>query len=276
MDSFFPPFEPEQPAERPRRFRPVPLRILLPNLVTLLALCAGLTALRMALEGKLELAVYAIVAAAILDGLDGRLARMLRGTSRFGAELDSLADFVNFGVAPGVMLYAWSLHDLKSVGWIGVLVFAIAAALRLARFNVTIEAPKPDYAQEFFVGVPAPAGALILLTPLYFGQLGIPSLPLSAPLTWAFCVFIALLMVSRLPTWSPKRWGKRVPREMVAPLFFAGVLLVALLISYPWECLAVGSVLYMASLPLAWRRYHQLEAAHKREEAIRKQTAAEL
>jgi len=137
----FTPFEPDPPVAKRRRFRPIPLRTLAPNLITLLALCAGLTAIRLAIEQKLEWAVAAIVFAALLDGIDGRVARMLKGTSRFGAELDSLADFVNFGVAPALMLYFWGLAELGHAGWIAAMVFAICAGLRLARFNVMIDDP---------------------------------------------------------------------------------------------------------------------------------------
>jgi len=156
---------------RPRRrrgIRAVPLRIIVPNLITLLALCMGLTAIRFAIEGQFEIAVVAVIVAAILDGLDGRIARVLRGTTRFGAELDSLADFVDFGVAPALILYFWGLHEMKSFGWFAALVFAIAAALRLARFNVMIDDPnRPSWQAHFFTGMPAPAGAIVGLLPLY-------------------------------------------------------------------------------------------------------------
>src|ERR1700712_3229995 len=162
MDELFPPFAPDPNEPRPRRFKPVPFRMIAPNMITLMALCLGLTAIRLAFEGKFEPAVIAVVAAGVLDGIDGRVARLLKGTSRFGAELDSLADFVNFGCAPALILYFWGLHDLKSAGWIAALVFAICAGLRLARFNVTIEDPhRPAWASNFFVGVPAPAGAIM-------------------------------------------------------------------------------------------------------------------
>ena len=137
----FPPFEPDRVVTKRRRFKPIPVRLLVPNVITLLALCAGLTAIRLAVEGKLELALAAIVFAAVLDGIDGRIARLIKGQSRFGAELDSLADFVNFGVAPGLILYFWGLHELKSIGWIAAMVFAICTGLRLARFNVMIDDP---------------------------------------------------------------------------------------------------------------------------------------
>src|SRR6202163_1711638 len=158
-----------------RRFRRIPVRTLVPNVITLLALCAGLTAIRLAFEDRYQLALAAIVFAAILDGIDGRLARLLKGTSRFGAELDSLSDFVNFGVAPALILYFWGLHDLKSAGWIAAMVFAICGALRLARFNVMVEDPdRPVWASNFFVGVPAPAGAITVLLPIYVVFLGLP------------------------------------------------------------------------------------------------------
>src|SRR5215831_10383347 len=170
-------FERYRPDARLRRFKLIPVRTLVPNLITLLALCAGLTAIRLAIEEKLEWAVAAIVFAAMLDGIDGRVARMLKGTSRFGAELDSLADFVNFGVAPALILYFWGLRELGDVGWIAAMVFAICAGLRLARFNVAGDDPnRPVWAANFFVGVPAPAGAITVLLPIYVTFLGMPHL----------------------------------------------------------------------------------------------------
>ena len=258
-----------QPAPRLSRFKAVPLRVLIPNVVTLIALCAGLTSLRMAFEGRIEMAVYCILAAAILDGVDGRLARMLGGTSKFGAQLDSLADFFNFGVAPAILLYVWSMHDLKSLGWIAVLIFAISGALRLARFNVALDdADRPAFTDHFFIGVPAPAGAGLALLPIYLGQLGAPSLPHIGPLfVVVYCLVIGGLMVSRLPTWSPKKLGTKVDREWIAPLFFGTVLLVALLVAYTWEVLSLISMAYLASLPFAWRRYKRLKAQHSAEAA---------
>src|SRR5882757_7330831 len=171
----FTPFERDRIEARRQRFRAIPVRMLLPNMITLLALCAGLTAIRLAFEQRLEWALAAIVFAAALDGIDGRVARMLKGQSKFGAELDSLADFVNFGCAPGLILYLWQLHELGNVGWIAAMVFAICAALRLARFNVMIDDPnKPAWAADFFTGIPAPAGAITVLLPIYLNFLGMP------------------------------------------------------------------------------------------------------
>jgi CDP-diacylglycerol---serine O-phosphatidyltransferase len=238
------------------RFRAIPVRTLVPNVITLLALCAGLTAIRLAVEDRLEWALAAIVFAAMLDGIDGRVARMLKGTSRFGAELDSLADFVNFGVAPALILYFWGLHELKSAGWIAALTFAICAALRLARFNVMIEDPnRPAWAGNYFVGVPAPAGAITVLLPIYVQFLGLPHFDFVAPVTFLYTLGIAFLMVSRLPVFSGKRVGKRVAPEMVLPVFVLIVLFFALLISYPWEVLTIGTVLYLMTLPLGWSSY---------------------
>ena len=261
----FQPLDPNPLPSRRRRFKAIPVRTLLPNLITLLALCAGLTAIRMAVENNIQLAIAAIVFAALLDGIDGRVARMLKGTSRFGAELDSLADFVNFGVAPALILYFWGLHDLKSAGWIVALVFAICAGLRLARFNVMIDEPnKPVWAGNFFTGIPAPAGAITVLLPIYLSLLGVPTGLVVVWVTFFYTLLIALLMVSRLPVFSGKRVGKRVPPEMVLPVFVVVVLFFALLISYPWEVLTIGTLAYLACLPFGWwshREYQRKDAA---------------
>ena len=240
------------------------MRTLLPNLITLLALCAGLTAIRLAVESRLDLALAAIVFAALLDGIDGRIARMLKGTSRFGAELDSLADFVNFGVAPALILYFWGLQELKSAGWIAALVFAICAALRLARFNVMIDDPnQPAWAGNFFTGIPAPAGAITVLLPIYLNFLGVSNGLVTIWITFLYTLTIGLLMVSRLPVFSGKRVGKRVPPDMVLLVFVVVVLFFALLISYPWAVLTIGTLAYLGCLPLGWLSYRE----HQRKDA---------
>lgn len=270
MDTPFAPFEPgpndrRKRGRRMRRFQRVPLRMIIPNLVTLLALCSGLTAIRMAFEARWELAIGAIVLAALLDAIDGRVARALRSTSRFGAELDSLADFVNFGVAPAIILYSWILGELKSIGWIAVLVFAISAALRLARFNVALDDPnKPAWQANFFTGTPAPAGALTVLLPVYLANLGLLDRwsELAPPIV-AFTLLVAFLMVSKLPTFSGKRVALRVRKDLVLPVFVAVVLFAALAVSYPFEVLSIGALAYLASIPLAgraWRRHMKSSA----------------
>ena len=255
-------FDPERRQRRLDRFRQIPVRKLVPNVITLLALCAGLTGIRLALEGRYELALGAIVFAAMLDAVDGRVARMIKGTTRFGAELDSLADFFNFGVAPGLILYIWGLNALGNLGWIAAMVFAICAALRLARFNVQIDDPnRPDWAGNFFTGVPAPAGAIVVLLPIYLGFLQV-SVPVIVTLIYTLA--IGGLMVSRLPVLSGKKTGTRVRPDMVPPVIVVVVLMIALLVSYPWHLLTVGTLLYLACLPLGWfsyQRYQQADAA---------------
>ena len=269
------PADPKSPEMRRRRFRPIPVRMLVPNVITLLAICAGLTAIRLSTEGRMELAVAAIVFAAVLDGVDGRVARMIKGQSKFGAELDSLADFVNFGVAPGLIVYFWQLHDLNNGGWIASMVFAISGGLRLARFNATMDDPnKPAFAANYFTGVPAPAGAILVLLPIYLAFLGMPTPP--ATLTALYTLLIAFLMVSRLPVFSGKTVRLRVPPEMVLPVFVAVIFFIALLIGYPWHILSACAVLYLLSLPAGWKSYrdHQRNAAAVAEAAATPADAA--
>ncbi|MFG1318956.1 CDP-diacylglycerol--serine O-phosphatidyltransferase [Xanthobacter autotrophicus] len=263
METPFPPFDPEgRPRPRFGRLGRVPLRVLLPNLVTLLALCSGLTAVRLAIEERIELALAAIVFAALLDGIDGRLARALKGTSRFGAELDSLADFVNFGCVPALMLYFWGLKETGSVGWIAALAYAICAALRLARFNVMLDDPhKPPFAGDFFTGIPAPAGAITVLLPIYLELIGVPHGGVSAPIALLYCLAIGFLMISTVPAWSGKTLGRRVRRDMVLPLFVAVAIFFALLASYPWIVLSACSIIYLALLPVSTLRYRRQLAA---------------
>jgi CDP-diacylglycerol--serine O-phosphatidyltransferase len=257
----------DPPEARRRRFRPIPVRMLVPNIITLLALCAGLTAIRLAIEGRIELALGAIIFAAVLDGVDGRVARLIKGQSKFGAELDSLADFVNFGVVPALILYFWKLNEIANVGWIAVMVFAISMGLRLARFNATLDDPnKPAYAENFFTGVPAPAGALCVLLPIYLSLLGAPALP--ATVIAFYVLGIAFLLVSRLPVFSGKKVSARVPREMVLPVIVVTVLFFALLIGYPWYLLSVGTVLFLASLPIGWWSYREHERRANEAKAV--------
>jgi len=250
-----------------RRLRQIPVRVLVPNVITLLALCAGLTGIRLAIEERYEVALAAIVFAAVLDAVDGRVARMIKGTSRFGAELDSLADFVNFGVAPGLILYFWGLKPLGNIGWIAAMVFAICASLRLARFNVQIEDPdRPAWAGNFFTGIPAPAGAIAVLLPIYLYFLQVPVPP---TLTLLYTFVIAGLMISRLPVLSGKKYGARVPPELVLPVILVAVCLIALLVSYPWYLLTAGTIVYLILLPLGWfsrKRYQEADAAALRPE----------
>lgn len=258
MDDLFPPFEPDPHEPRPRRFKPVPFRMIAPNMITLMALCLGLTAIRLAFEGKFEPAVIAVIVAAVLDGVDGRVARLLKGTSRFGAELDSLADFVNFGCAPALIIYGFALHHLRSLGWIVALIFAIAMALRLARFNAMLDDPdRPEWKKNYFVGMPAPAGALTAMLPLYLHFLGLSFETWAAPVVLGYVLAIALLVVSTVPTYSGKTIGKRVPRGWVLPIFLAGVAAFGLFISFPFEAMVTISLVYLVYIPFGAMQYRR-------------------
>jgi CDP-diacylglycerol--serine O-phosphatidyltransferase len=259
----FPPFDPDQEERKPRqRVFPrgqIPVRVLIPNIFTLIGLCAGLTAIRMAIEHRWDLAVAALVFAAFLDGIDGRVARLLKASSRFGAELDSLADFVNFGVAPAIIVFNWALDDLRSMGWIVVLIFAVCAALRLARYNVALaRSDLPAWKSAYFVGMPAPAAAIVVLLPIYAQDLGL-HLPSLTPLVLIYTLLIALLMVSRVPTFSGKMIGQRIPREHVPPVFLLAALFIGCLLTYPSLTLFVGSIIYLVLIPLSAYRYFQEE-----------------
>ena len=243
-------------VRRPR-LRPLPVNSLIPNMLTVISLCAGLTSIRFSLAGQWDLAVLAIVLAGILDGLDGRLARMLKGATRFGAELDSLADFVSFGVAPVVLLYQWTLSDLGGVGWIVVLGYPVCCALRLARFGTDRDGEHlPPWAASFFVGVPAPAAAGLAILPLVATfQTGWEAFRwpfLVAP----YLVAVSVAMVSRIPTVSFKR--VRIRREHVLPLLVVVGLAVAALTSYPWLTLGAATMAYLASIPVTVLRHARI------------------
>lgn len=243
-------------SRRAKTFGPVHIRTLIPNALTVLALCAGLTAIRFGLEGRFELAVVAILVASVLDGLDGRVARLLQGSTRFGAELDSLTDFVNFGVAPVILIYLWSLNEIGGLGWIAVLGFSICCALRLARFNVALEDPdKPAWTANFFVGVPAPAGAGLVMLPLYLSFVGWDQLAQYPQLIALHCLAVGFLMISRVPTFSGKRTGARVTRDMFMPILLVVAFTAAFIMSYPWEAFTVLSAIYIGLIPVSVWRY---------------------
>ena len=259
---FFRPFEPHGLGGP--RIREIPLRMVLPNLVTVLAICAGLSGIRLAFEGRFETAVVMVLIAAFLDGIDGRLARMLKATSKFGAQMDSLADIVNFGVAPALVLYAYLLDRAGSPGWIAALLFVIACGMRLARFNVLEDdKERPAWQAEYFVGVPAPAGAVVVLLPVYLIFVGaLTPGPVLAYVGSGFTILVAFLLVSRLPIYSGKKI--RLPGDKVLPLILAAVLLILLLFTYPWQTLSAAVIAYLVFLPLSARAYGRRA---KREEA---------
>lgn len=259
METPFPDFDPDgKDDHRGPRLREIPVRLVWPNLITVLAICAGLTGIRLAFEGRFETAVVMVLVAAFLDGIDGRVARMLKATSRFGAQMDSLADIVNFGVAPALVLYAYLLGEAKAFGWITALLFTIACGMRLARFNVMSETPgKAGWQSDYFVGVPAPAGAVLVMLPVYLGFLGLEKSLWMAYTAAAFTVFIALLLVSRVPVFSGKNSGRRVRGDMVMPLLLLGALYVLFLASFVWETMAVTAIAYLVFLPVSARAYRK-------------------
>jgi CDP-diacylglycerol--serine O-phosphatidyltransferase len=264
VSDLFPPFQPDRDEPKKRRFKPIPFRLLAPNLITLLGLALGLTGMRLAIEGKLELGVVCVLIAAALDGVDGRLARFLKGTSRFGEQLDSLADFVNFGVVPAVILYHFVLRDLKNLGWIVCIIFAIAMCLRLARFNVMIDDPdRPDWQKNFFTGMPAPAGAVTVMLPFYLHFLGFPVQPYGAVPVALYVLACAFLTISTVPMYAGKTLGARVPRQWVAPIFVIVTLAVALVVAYPFEALSLIVIGYFAAIPLGIRAFRAREQADR-------------
>lgn len=252
------------------RFRGLPIRSLIPNSLTVLALCAGLTSMRFALQGHFQTAVALILVAAVIDGLDGRMARLLKATSRFGAELDSLSDFVCFGVAPAFLLYQWSLSEIGGLGWMAVVAYAVCCALRLARFNTMVDdQSRPAWTANFFTGVSSPAAAgLAMLFVILSFEAG-DTLWRLAPLNALWLIFIAALMVSRLPSYSFKKL--RIRREAGLLILLGVALTAGLLISFPWYTLVGFGVLYLFSLPLAYRsylRYQQRGRALMEDDAV--------
>lgn len=242
---------------------------LIPNLLTLTALAAGLTAIQLSLDNYWDRAVIAIVIAAMLDALDGAVARLLKATSEFGAQLDSLSDFLAFGVAPAIILHTWVLEEAGKIGWIALLVFPAASALRLARFNVTQGQKPPAWKKGFFSGVPAPAGAGLALMPLivwlqfpdFFEQFAYAN-----PLVGLWVIFVGALMVSRIPTWGTKML--KLPAKMALPMLALAALVMAMLIQAPWETLTVMGVCYMAHIPFAVRHFLKLQKLNQDNEDI--------
>jgi CDP-diacylglycerol--serine O-phosphatidyltransferase len=249
-----------RPRMRVRRIPELSVNRLVPNILTLLALCAGMTAIRFALNADFQAAVYAIIVAGILDGLDGRIARLLKSTSQFGAELDSLSDFVSFGVAPAAVMYLWTMAALHSIGWAIVLCYAVCCALRLARFNtqLTVE-PGPSALAGYFTGVPAPAGAGLVLMPMFASFEWGDWIARSPYLAAVWISGIALLMVSRIPTVSLKRF--RIPHRFVMPTLLGIGLLAAFLTTAPWPTLLLIGLIYVGSIPLTVRAATRLRAA---------------
>ena len=239
-----------------QRPRPLPILHFVPNMFTILGLCAGMTGIRFAFDGRWQLAVGFIIAAAVFDGLDGRSARLLKMTSKLGEQLDSLADFISFGVAPAIILYLWVLNDVRGFGWAIALVYATCSALRLARFNAELDAPeRPPWALYFFTGVPAAAG-LALLPVMASFVIGSDVARLW-PVAALVMLGVAILMVSRVPTFSVKRL--RIKPGLVVPTYILGVFIVVLLVTETWLMLTIVGALYLCSLPVSWVMAKRME-----------------
>jgi len=241
---------------KPRRS--ISIRFVLPNVITILAICAGVSSIRLAFEHRFETAILMVLLAAVLDGVDGRLARLMGGGSSFGAQMDSLADVVNFGVAPALIVYSFLLNQAHQVGWIAALVYCIACCLRLARFNVMIDNKHiPRWQREYFVGVPAPAGALLVLLPIYLGCLGLEPGAGWALVFSLYTVVIAFLLISRLPVWNGKTVGQQLRRDVVIPGMLVVVIYVGFLATYTWQVLLVTAIGYMVFLPFSLMAYQK-------------------
>lgn len=244
--------------QQKRRLREQPISRLLPNMITLAGLCCGLSAIRFAMVERWELSVTFIIAAALIDGMDGRVARLLGATSDFGAQLDSLSDFVCFGVAPAMVMYIWMLHDIRGLGWAVTLFFAICAALRLARFNAALGGvPKNHWSKQFFTGVPSPAGGILCLLPLIITFQTEESLPVHKGVIAAYVVLIGTLMASRLPTFAGK--NVRIPHDYILLFMIIASLLIVLFIIEPWSTICVLAILYFLSFIFSVRRYRKLK-----------------
>ena len=253
-----------RPRSRVRGLPHLSVNRMVPNVLTLLALCAGMTAIRYAVNGEFQYAVFAIIAAGIFDGLDGRLARLLKATSPFGAELDSLSDFISFGVAPAAVLYLWTMAHWHSLGWAIVLFYAVCCALRLARFNAQLgAAPAPPWRANFFSGAPAPAGAGLLMLPMFvsfeWGGGWADWIARSPYLNGVWITAVALLMISTVPTVSLKRI--RIPNHWVVPTLLGIGVMTGFFTTAPWPTLTCVGAVYLASIPLTIRAAGRMRRA---------------
>ena len=232
-------------------------RVILPNMLTLIGVCIGLTSIRFALDGRFEFAIVAIILAAVIDGLDGRIARLIKGTSKVGKELDSLTDMISFGVAPAFIMYFWSLNTLGRFGWLVCLIYVICVALRLARFNVN-SGQEPSWRDNFFEGVPSPAGGILVLTPLIFSMTNFKFIPINYDIVVPiFFIATSFLLISKFPSYSFKKIV--IQRKTTIFLLFGIVLFFGLLLIYPFNLIAISAIIYLAMLPISFFHYQKLK-----------------
>ncbi len=236
-------------------------RMILPNMLTLIGVCIGLTSIRFALDEKYEFAIIAIIFAALIDGLDGRIARLIKGTSKVGKELDSLTDMISFGVAPAFIMYFWKLNTLGRFGWLLCLVYVICVALRLARFNINSN-QEPSWRDNFFEGVPSPAGGILVLTPLIISLSGFDLFQLNYELIVpTFFIMTSLLLISKFPTYSFKKIV--IPRRTTIFLLFGIVLFFGLLLIYTFNVIAISTVIYVFMLPISFFHFQKIKKQHE-------------
>ena len=250
----------EQPKKNFKLVSDKKTRVILPNTLTLIGVCIGLSSIKFALDLKYELAIIAIVFAAMIDGLDGRIARLIKGTSKVGKELDSLTDVISFGVAPAFIMYFWSLNNLGKFGWLLCLIYVVCVALRLARFNVTSN-EAPSWKDNFFEGIPSPAGGILVLMPLIYSLSGFDFFSIKFKIIVPiFFVTISFLLISKLPTYSLKKII--VPRTMTIFLLFSIVLFFGLLLVYPFKVMIITGLLYVCFIPISFIHYLKLSKKH--------------
>jgi len=231
-------------------------RVILPNTLTLIGVCIGLTSIKFAIDLKYELAIMAIILSALIDGLDGRIARLIKGTSKVGKELDSLTDVISFGVAPSFIMYFWSLNNLGKFGWLLCLIYVVCVALRLARFNITSN-EEPSWRDNFFEGVPSPAGGILVLTPLVYSLSGFEFFKLNFEIVVPiFFIMTSILLISKFPTYSLKKIV--VPRTMTVFLLFGIVLFFGLLLIYTFKLIFITSIVYLCFIPISLIQYRKL------------------
>ena len=241
-------------------------RVILPNMLTLIGVCIGLSSIRFALDGKFEFAIIAIILAAIIDGLDGRIARLIKGTSKVGKELDSLTDMISFGVAPAFIMYFWKLNTLGRFGWLLCLIYVICVALRLARFNVNT-GQAPSWRDNFFEGVPSPAGGILVLTPLIFSMTSFDLVKVNyGIIVPIFFIATSLLLISKFPTYSFKKIV--IQRKTTIFLLFGIVLFFGLILVYPFNVISISAMIYLLMLPISFIHYQKLKKQNEGHNSI--------
>ena len=235
-------------------------RVILPNMLTLIGVCIGLTSIRFSFNAQFDLAIIAIIFAALFDWLDGRIARLIKGTSEVGKELDSLADVISFGVAPAFIMYFWKLNELGRFGWLLCLIYVSCVALRLARFNVNSN-QEPSWRDNFFEGVPSPAGGILVLTPLIISLTDFNYVQLNYDIIVPTCfIIISLLLISKFPSYSFKKII--VQRKATIFLLFGIVLFLGLLLIYPFNVISISSIIYLLMLPISFFHFQKLKKQH--------------